>query len=82
MRMEKDYKGRDGRIEVRRQSAVYLSLLSPRDGPGVNEGVKYSGKGQERRTLSDVKQLQHWDATRGTALLLKNAIRPSALIFI
>lgn len=81
--MEKDYRGREGgRIEVRRQSAVYFSLLSPGDGPGVNEGVKYSGKGQERRTLSDVKQLQRWDAARGTALLLKNAIRPSALIFI
>lgn len=81
--MEKDYRGReDGRIEVRRQSAVYLSLLSPRDGAGVKEGVKYSGKGQKRRTLSDVKQLQRWDATRGTVLLLTNAIRPSALIFI
>lgn len=83
VRMEKDYRGREGgRIEVRRQSAVYFSLLSPGDGPGVNEGVKYSGRGQERRTLSDVKQLQRWDAARGKALLLKNAIRPSALIFI
>lgn len=61
-----------GRLEVRRLSAVCLSLLSPRDGPGGNEGVKYSGKVQERRTFSDVKQLQRWDATRGTPLLLKN----------
>lgn len=59
MRIEGDYRGKEGgRIEVRRHSAVYFSLLSPRDGPGVNERVKYSGKGQERRTLSDVKQLQ------------------------
>lgn len=80
--MEKDYRGREGgRIELRWQSAVYLSRLSPR-GPGVNEGVKYSVKGQEWRTVSDVKQLQCRDSTRGAALLLKNAIRPSALIFI
>lgn len=68
--MERDYRRRGaGRTEVRQ--SCDLSLLSPGDASGVNKGVKYSGKGQGRRTLSDVKQLQRWDATRGRALLLK-----------
>lgn len=37
---------------------------------------------EERRTLSDVKQLQPWDANPGTEPLPKNAIPPPALIFI
>lgn len=83
MSKETDYRGREGGVaEARRRRAAYLCPSSPRDGPGVNEGVKYSAEGLERRTLSDVKQLQRWAATPGTEPLLKNAIPPPALIFI
>lgn len=76
MSKEKDYRGREG------GGAAYLCPFSPRDGAGVKEGVKYSAEGLERRTLSDVKQLQRWATTPGTEPLLKNAIPPPALIFI
>lgn len=77
------YRGREGGgVGVRGQCAAYLRLFSLRDEPGVNEGVKYSAEGLERRALSDVKQLQRWDANPGTEPLLKNATPPPALIFI
>lgn len=77
------YRGRGGGgVEVRGQCAAYLRLYSLRDEPGVNEGVKNSTEGLERRILSDVKQLQRWDANLGSEPLLKNAVPPPALIFI
>lgn len=63
-------------------SARLICASFLRDEPGVNEGVKYSAEGLKRRILSDVKQLQRWDANPGTEPLLKNAIPPPALIFI